>query len=482
MLREATQSNMHAACRPRSQSILRNPVRVRTAYKCRAYPDPGQQAVLSRTFGCVRVVWNRTLATRHQRYATERKSTSYAQTDRALTEMKKDPDLAFLNEVSCVPLQQALRHQHKAFQAFFEKKARYPRFKSRRSRQSAHYTRSAFTMRGGELRLAKTATPLRFVWSWPGVQAATLDPAMVIISREPDGRWYVTFTIDTSDPQPLPSADHAIGIDLGVKNVAVTSDGERIANPRHLERKARRLARYQRRLARCQKGSANRAKAAAKLARAHRKVRNARRDFLHRASTRLARSADVIVIEDLNVSGMVRNRRLARAISDCGWGEFRRQLEYKSRRYGRNLVVIDRWYPSSKTCSACGHLLAMLPLSTRHWTCPRCRARHDRDLNAAQNILAAGLAVARGDPGDACGADVRHAEAPPVQSAVKQEPRPARAGIPVFKVGSSQDGRRPVVATSPAKRSSNARAQEAHCHRPASAPAGRRSSSPQYGQ
>src|SRR6266516_3103088 len=368
--------------------------------------------MLNRTFGCVRVVWNRTLAARHERYAAEGKSTSYAETDRALTAMKKDPGLAFLSEVSSVPLQQALRHQHVAFGAFFARRARYPRFKSRAGRQSAHYTRSAFAMRDGELRLAKRSTPLRYVWSWPELDMTALNPAMVIVSREPDDRWYVTFALDTSAPKPLLETGHAAGVDLGVKDVAVTSDGERIANPRHLERKARNLARYQRRMARCRKGSANRAKAKAKVARAHRKVRNARQDFLHRASTRLVRSAGTIVIEDLNVAGMVRNRKLARAISDCGWGEFRRQLEYKCAWYGRELVVIGRWYPSSKTCSACGHLLAGLSLSTRHWTCPSCRARHDRDANAAKNILAAGLAVARGSPGDACGADVRHSGSP----------------------------------------------------------------------
>jgi putative transposase len=388
--------------------------------------------MLTRTFGCVRVVWNRTLAARHARYAAERKGTSYAETDRALTAMKKDPDLAFLSEVSSVPLQQALRHQQAAFAAFFGKRARYPRFKSRRSRQSAHYTRSAFSMRGGELRLAKMRCPLRYVWSWPEVDLAKLDPAMVIVSREPDGRWYVTLTIDTSEPDPLPATGHAVGVDLGIKDFAVTSDGERVANPRHLERTARNLARYQRRMARCREGSANQAKAKAKVARAHRKVRNARQDFLHRASTRLVRSAGTIVIEDLNVAGMVRNRKLARAISDCGWGEFRRQPEYKCAWYGRELVVIGRWYPSSKTCSACGYLLAGLSLSTRHWTCPSCRAWHDRDANAAKNILAAGLAAARGSPGDACGADVRHSGFPRVRSAVKQEPQGASPGIPVL--------------------------------------------------
>jgi putative transposase len=227
----------------------------------------------------------------------------------------------------------------------------------------------------------------------------------------------------------LEPAGHAVGVDLGVTDFAVTSDGERIANPRHLARKARNLARYQRRLARCRKGSANRAKAAAKAARAHRKIRHARRDFLHRASTRLVRRNDMIVIEDLAVRNMVRNRHLARAISDCGWGEFRRQLEYKCERAGRQLIVVDRWYPSSKTCSACGHLLAELSLSTRHWTCPSCGSRHDRDINAAKNILAAGLAVS------ACGADVRHSGSSRMRSAVKQEPRPVTAGIPVLQGG-----------------------------------------------
>jgi putative transposase len=408
---------------------------VRTAYRCRAYPDPAQQAVLNRTFGCVRVVWNRTLAARHARWHQAGHGTSYAETDRALTAMKKDSDLAFLNEVSSVPLQQALRHQHQAFTAFFARRARYPRFKSRRSRQSAHYTRRAFTLRDGQLRLAKTATPVRFTWSWPQVDVTALDPAMVIISRESDDRWYVTFTVDTIALEPLPETGRAVGVDLGVTDFAVTSDGAKIPNPRHLERKARSLARYQRRLARRQQGSANRVRAAAKVARAHRKVRHARADFLHKASTRLVRDNDVIVIEDLAVANMVRNRRLARAIADCGWGEFRRQLAYKCERYGRRLVVIDRWYPSSRTCSGCGHRLAELSLGTRHWTCPVCGARHDRDLNAAENILAAGRAVARDSPGDACGAGVRHSGTSRVRPAVKQEPRPVTAGIPVLQGG-----------------------------------------------
>ena len=204
--------------------------------------------MLARTFGCVRVVWNRTLADRHARYATEGKSTSYAQTDAALTAMKKTPELEWLNEVSSVPLQQALRHQHQAFSAFFAKRARYPRFKNRHGRQSATYTRSAFSMRGGALRLAKASAPLEFVWSWPGVDVTGLDPTTVTVSRDPCWRWYVSFAMDAPDPEQLPATGAVAGVDLGIKDFAVTSDGEKIPNPHKLARRAHALARYQRRL------------------------------------------------------------------------------------------------------------------------------------------------------------------------------------------------------------------------------------------
>lgn len=215
----------------------------------------------------------------------------------------------------------------------------------------------------------------------------------------------------------------------------------RQTNPRHPERKARNLARYQRRAARCRRGSINRRKAKARVARAHRKVRPARQDFLHRTTTNLVRRADTIVIEDLNVRGALASASgtigqpgenatqksgLNRGIADAGWGEFRRRLAYKAERYGRTLVVIDRWYPSSKTCAACGHLLAKLSLFTRHWTCPTRRTRHDRDIDAAKNILAAGRAVARDTPGDVCGAGVSRQGSSVPQPAVKQKPRAAR--------------------------------------------------------
>lgn len=396
---------------------------MRTAFKCRAYPTPEQAAVLNRTFGCVRVVWNQTLAWRHRRWHQEGISTNVPQANAFLTQLKRTKEFAWLNEVSSVPLQQVLRTQQRAFAHFFAGHARYPRYKSRHGRQSAEYTRSGFRWRCGRLTLAKTDTPLEFVWSWPDIDPATLAPTTVIVSRDPDGRWYVSLAVEVAEPDQPPATGAMVGVDLGVKDFAVTSDGERIANPRHLERKAANLARYQRRMARKQRGSNNRKKAKVKIARAHSKVRDARRDFLHKTSTRLVRDHDVIVIEDLNVAGMVRNRSMAKVISDCGWGEFRRQLEYKCARAGRALVVVDRWYPSSKTCSACGHLLAQLSLSTRTWQCPSCGTRHERDVNAAKNILAAGRAVT------ACGGEVRQ-PGNRVHSPVKQEPQSVKVGIP----------------------------------------------------
>ena len=399
---------------------------MRLGYRCRAYPTETQQQMLARTFGCVRVVWNRTLAARRARWQAEGKNTSYAQADRALTAMKRDPNLAFLNEVSAVPLQQVLRHQEKAFKAFFGKRARYPRFKSRHGRQSAAWTRAAFRLRGGQLWLAKMDAPLRYTWTWPDIDPASLDPTSVTVTRDPAGRWFVTFKVEIPDREPLPAVGQNVGVDLGLTNFAVLSTGEKVPHPKDWERHEKQLKRYQRRLARCQRGSKNRVKARAKVGRAHARIADARRDFLHKTSTGLLRRFDLIAIEDLNVAGMVRNRRLARAICCTGWGEYRRMLEYKADRYGRALTMVDRWYPSSKMCSSCGYLLVDMGLEIRYWVCPACGARHDRDINAAKNILAAGLAVT------ACGGTVRRTGKTQAHVPVKQEPRGVSPGILVL--------------------------------------------------
>lgn len=372
---------------------------MKRAYRYRFAPTPAQETELRRTFGCVRLVYNRALEARNSAWYTEQRRVNYAQTSALLTEWKQTDELAFLNEVSSVPLQQGLRHLQSAFAAFFDKRSRYPRFKSRkRGRASAEYTKSAFRWRDGRLTLAKMAEPLAIVWSRPLPEGA--EPSTVTVSLDPSGRWHVSILVETTI-EHLPPAREWVGIDAGLTSLLTLSTGEKIANPRHERRDRDRLARAQRVLARKEKGSNNQAKARLRVARVHARIGDRRRDLLHKLSTRLVRENQVVVIEDLAVRNMVRNRKLARAISDAAWTTFREMLEYKAEWYGRELVVVDRWFPSTKTCSHCGHLLDRLTLNVRAWTCPGCGTTHDRDVNASRNILAAGRAAT------ACGAGVR---------------------------------------------------------------------------
>jgi putative transposase len=376
-------------------------LRVKRAYRYRCYPTPEQAQELVRTFGRVRLVYNRALEARSAAWSGEQRRMSYAESSAMLTEWKREPELAFLNDVSSVPLQQCLRHLQAAFVAFWDKRAGYPRFKRKRGRQSAEYTRSAFRWRDGQLTLAKMTEPLPIVWSRPLPVGA--EPSTVTVSRDAAGRWFVSILVETA-VEPLPPTDRVVGVDAGITSLITLSTGEKIPNPRHERRERIRLAREQRRLARKQKGSNNRARQRRKVARVYARIVDRRRDMLHKLTTRLVRENQAVVIEDLAVRTMVRNRRLARAISDAAWSQLRAMLAYKCRWYGRELVVIDRWFPSSKVCSACGALRDAMPLGVREWTC-RCGAFHDRDVNAARSILAAGLAVA------ACGDGVRPARA-----------------------------------------------------------------------
>jgi putative transposase len=398
---------------------------VKRALKFRCYPADEQAVELGRTFGCVRLVYNKALETRSAAWLQERRSVNYVETSALLTAWKKTEELAFLNEVSCVPLQQALRHLQGAFANFRAKRARHPRFKSRKkSKASAEYTRSAFAYRDGKLTLAKMREPLNVVWSRPLPEG--VEPSTVTVSRDSAGRWFVSLLCEDPRVEALPAAaNRAVGIDAGVTSLLTLSTGEKIANPRHEQRERAALAHAQRELARKQKGSANRERARVKVARVHARIADRRTDYLHKLTTQLVRETQAIVIEDLNVRGMVKNHTLARAISDAAWSQLREQLAYKCAWYGRDLVVIDRFHPSSKTCSTCGHVMPALPLNVREWACPRCADIHDRDVNAARNIEAAGLAVL------ACGAGVRPQRKPPGgQSATKQETQRATAGIP----------------------------------------------------
>ncbi|WP_405847951.1 RNA-guided endonuclease InsQ/TnpB family protein [Streptomyces sp. NBC_01518] len=395
---------------------------VKRAFKYRFYPTGEQAAELSRTFGCVRLVYNKALEERTRAWCGEQRRVSYVQSSAALTEWKKTEELAFLTEVSSVPLQQALRHLQTAFGNFFAQRAKYPRFKSRKkSRASAEYTRSAFAWRDGQLILAKMAGALDIRWSRPLPEGS--EPTTVTVSRDAAGRWFVSLLCDDRIA-PAPATKNAVGIDAGITSLVTLSTGEKVTNPRHERRDRARLARAQRELSRKAKGSANREKARKRVARVHARIADRRRDFLHKVSTRLVRENQTVVIEDLTVRNLLKTHTLARAISDASWTQLRSMLEYKCAWYGRELVVIDRWFPSSKLCGTCGTAVAEMPLNVRAWTCD-CGAVHDRDINAARNIKAVGLAVS------ACGDGVRpQGSTPGGQSSVKQEPPRATAGIP----------------------------------------------------
>ena len=387
------------------------------AYKFRFYPTAEQENLLRRTMGCVRLVYNKALDARTKAWYERSARVQYKETSSLLTDWKKTEDLDFLNEVSCVPLQQCLRHLQKAFANFWGKRAKYPRFKAKRNGGSAEFTKSAFKYKDAKLWLAKCKEPLPIVWS--RLLPDGCSPSTVTVKLEPSGRWFVSLSIDDYTVETLPPTKKQIGIDAGVTSLISTSRGEKISNPKHFNRLYKKLKAAQKELSRKTKGSSNRNKARLKVAKIHAKIKDARTDFLHKLTTSLVRKNSLIAIEDLAVRNMVKNRKLARSISDAAWGEMFRQLEYKCDWYGRKLVAIDRFFPSSKRCNHCGFVMDKLPLSVRSWDCPNCGTKGiDRDINAGKNILAAGQAVL------VCGATVRAEQSKSVKpGAMKQKPR-----------------------------------------------------------
>jgi len=363
---------------------------IKRAYRFRFYPTPEQEVILARTFGCARFAYNYMLRMRTDAWYQRQERVGYHETSAALTALKKTPEHAWLNEVSSVPVQQALRHLQTAFANFFAKRAKYPNFRRKDGVQSAEYTTSAFKWDGESLKLAKMDAPLAIRWSRTIPKGAK--PTTVTVSRDTAGRYHVSILCDDA-VSAKKKVKGQVGIDLGLTHFVILSTGEKIAAPNTFRKNEAKLAKLQRRMAKKKLGSANRKKAKLKVARMHAKTADTRRDFLHKLSTRLVNENQVIAIESLAVSNMQKNRALAKSISDASWSEFVRQLTYKAQWAERTLVGIDRWYPSSKRCSDCGHTVAKLPLSVRGWTCPECGTIHDRDINAARNVLAAGLAV-----------------------------------------------------------------------------------------
>ena len=363
---------------------------IKRAYKFRFYPTPEQELILARTFGCARFAYNYMLRLRTDAWMQRQERVGYHETSAALTALKKTPEHAWLNEVSSVPVQLALRHLQTAFTNFFAKRARYPQFKRKDGPQSAEYTTSAFKWDGKSLKLAKMDEPLAIRWSRTIPKAAKV--TTVTVSLDAAGRYFVSLLCDDAVAERQ-AVNGKVGIDLGLTHFAILSTGEKVAAPNTFRKNEAKLAKLQRRMAKKTKGSNRRKKAKLRVAKLHAKIADSRRDFLHKLSTRLINENQVIAVESLSVSNMQKNRCLSKSIADASWSEFLRQLEYKAKWYGRELVGIDKWYPSSKRCSDCGYTMPKMPLNVRQWTCPECGSTHDRDVNAARNVLAAGLAV-----------------------------------------------------------------------------------------
>lgn len=359
------------------------------AYKYKIKPNTQQEELLQKFFGCARFIYNWGLNKKTSAFKEHGEKVSYVELARELTTLKQQEDYQWLKEAPNESLQQSLRCLDNAFTAFFRKKAKYPRFKSKkRTKDSAKFISSVhFDFENWQVKLPKLGW-IKLCMN-KSFDQSTCKQGTCTVSRDHCGTYWCVITVDDLQPKAAktkPLKETAVGIDLGIKDYAILSDGTKFSNPKHLEQAQRKLARLQRDFARTKKDSKNHEKMRVKVAKCYRKITNRRNDFLHKLSTHLIRNYDTICLEDLNVKGMEQNHHLARTIQGAAWGEFVRQLEYKSEWYGKNVLFIGRFEPSSKLCHKCGYINKDLKLSDREWICPVCGEHHDRDVNAAINI------------------------------------------------------------------------------------------------
>jgi len=371
------------------------------ATRIRLYPTDAQAQALAVQFGCARWAWNNALALTGELYRATGKGLNYHAMAIRLPKLKQE--FEWLGEADSQALQQSLQNLARAFENFFAKRGRYPRFKSKRDRQSIQYPQRV-KLDGAKIYLPKVGWTKCVVHREIDGRIKT-----VTVSRNACGQFHAAILTEDDEKAPkVSTVGKAIGVDVGLTHLAVTSDGSKFDNPRHLKKATRNLKRKQRSLSRKMKGSKSRDKARKLVARAHERVACARKDYLHKLSRRIVNENQVIAVEDLHVKGIMSNHNLAKATADVGWSMLTNFLEYKATRAGKAFVKCDRWYPSSKACSECGFVCEKMPLDVRFWTCAKCSAHHDRDINAARNIRAEGLRIlAGGQPAAASGGNVR---------------------------------------------------------------------------